>query len=240
MIIIPAIDLKDGKCVRLYKGEEDSTHVVAEDPIKISRQFEEQGAEFIHVVDLNGAFSGEQVNLPIIESIVKSVKIPVEVGGGIRSIEAIENLISIGVKRVILGTSAVSNKELLELALDKYGEKIAVGIDAANGYVAIKGWVEVTEKNYIDFAKELESLGVKTFIVTDISKDGTLEGPNLDMLKQLKDNILAANIIASGGIKDLNHIGKLKKLDLYGAITGKAIYSGNLDLDKAISLTKED
>jgi phosphoribosylformimino-5-aminoimidazole carboxamide ribotide isomerase len=240
MIIIPAIDLKDGKCVRLYKGEEDSTHVVAEDPIKIAREFEEQGADFIHVVDLNGAFTGEQVNLPIIESIVKSVKISVEVGGGIRSIEAIENLISIGVKRVILGTSAVSNKELLELAIAKYGEKIAVGIDAANGYVAIKGWVEVTEKNYIDFAKELESLGVKTFIVTDISKDGTLEGPNLDMLKQLKDNILASKIIASGGIKDLKHISELKKLDLYGAITGKAIYSGNLDLDKAISLTKED
>jgi phosphoribosylformimino-5-aminoimidazole carboxamide ribotide isomerase len=239
MIILPAIDLKDGKCVRLYKGEEDSTHVVAEDPIKIAREFEEQGAEFIHVVDLNGAFSGEQVNLPIIENIVKSVNIPVEVGGGIRSIEAIENLISIGVKRVILGTSAIRDKELLELAIAKYGEKIAVGIDAANGYVAIKGWVEVTEKKYIDFAKELELLGVKTFIVTDISKDGTLEGPNLDMLKQLKDSIFDSKIIASGGIKDLNHIRELKKLDLYGAITGKAIYSGNLDLYKAISLTKE-
>ncbi|GFZ33654.1 1-(5-phosphoribosyl)-5-[(5-phosphoribosylamino) me thylideneamino] imidazole-4-carboxamide isomerase [Clostridium zeae] len=238
MIIIPAIDLKDGKCVRLYKGEEDTTHVVAENPVEVAKSFENEGAEFIHIVDLNGAFSGNQANLSIIEEVVKSVSVPIEVGGGIRSIEAIDNLISIGVKRVILGTSAINDSKLLKSSVDKYGEKIAVGIDAANGKVAIKGWVEVTEKNYIDFAKELESIGVKTFIVTDISKDGTLEGPNVDMLKVLKENVANANIIASGGIKDLGHISELKKLDIYGAITGKAIYSGNLDLNKAIELTK--
>ena len=237
MIIIPAIDLKDGKCVRLYKGEEDTTHVVAENPVEVAKSFEDKGAEFIHIVDLNGAFSGSQANLSIIEEVVKSVNVPIEVGGGIRSIETIDNLISIGVKRVILGTSAINDKKLLQAAVDKYGEKVAVGIDAANGYVAIKGWVEVTERNYIDFAKELESIGVKTFIVTDISKDGTLEGPNVDMLKDLKESV-SAKIIASGGIKDLGHINELKKLDIYGAITGKAIYSGNLDLTEAIELTK--
>ncbi|GKU26859.1 1-(5-phosphoribosyl)-5-[(5-phosphoribosylamino)methylideneamino]imidazole-4-carboxamide isomerase [Clostridium folliculivorans] len=238
MIIIPAIDLKDGKCVRLYKGEEDTTHVVAENPVEVAKSFENKGAEFIHIVDLNGAFSGNQANLSIIEEVVKSVDVPIEVGGGIRSIEAIDNLISIGVKRVILGTSAINDSKLLKSAVDKYDEKIAVGIDAANEKVAIKGWVEVTEKNYIEFAKELESIGVKTFIVTDISKDGTLEGPNLDMLKALKENVASANIIASGGIKDLGHINELKKLDIYGAITGKAIYSGNLYLNEAIALTK--
>lgn len=237
MIIIPAIDLKDGKCVRLYKGEEDTTHVVAENPVEVAKSFEDKGAEFIHIVDLNGAFSGNQANLSIIEEVVKSVNVPIEVGGGIRSIETIDNLISIGVKRVILGTSAINDKKLLQAAVDKYGEKVAVGIDAANEKVAIKGWVEVTEKNYIDFAKELEGIGVKTFIVTDISKDGTLEGPNVDMLKALKESV-NANIIASGGIKDLGHIYELKKLDIYGAITGKAIYSGNLNLNEAIALTK--
>ncbi|MBK1810336.1 1-(5-phosphoribosyl)-5-[(5-phosphoribosylamino)methylideneamino]imidazole-4-carboxamide isomerase [Clostridium sp. YIM B02505] len=238
MIIIPAIDLKDGKCVRLYKGEENTTHVVAENPVEVAKSFEDNGAEFIHIVDLNGAFSGKQENLSIVKEVVKSVNVPIEVGGGIRSIEAIDNLISIGVKRVILGTSAINDSKLLKVAVDKYGEKIAVGIDAANGKVAIKGWVEVTEKNYIDFAKALENIGVKTFIITDISKDGTLEGPNIDMLKALKENIANVNIIASGGIKDLDHINELNKLDIYGAITGKALYSGNLDLNEAIELTK--
>ncbi|GIM28232.1 1-(5-phosphoribosyl)-5-[(5-phosphoribosylamino) methylideneamino] imidazole-4-carboxamide isomerase [Clostridium polyendosporum] len=235
MIILPAIDLKDGKCVRLYKGEESSTHVVAESAIEMALTFERSGAKYIHMVDLDGAFSGSQKNLDTIEEVVKSVSIPVEVGGGIRNMEVVEKLISIGVSRVILGTAALKDEEFLKEAVKKYGDKIAVGIDFKDGKVAIKGWVEVTEVGYLEFAAKLETLGVKTIIVTDISKDGTLEGPNLDMLKELKEKV-NINIIASGGIKDIENIKDLNALGVYGAITGKAIYSGTLDLKEAIAV----
>lgn len=235
MIILPAIDLKDGKCVRLYKGEESSTHVVADSAIEMALTFERSGAKYIHMVDLDGAFSGSQKNLGTIEEVVKSVSIPVEVGGGIRNMEVVEKLISIGVSRVILGTAALKDEEFLKEAVKKYGDKIAVGIDFKDGKVAIKGWVEVTEVGYLEFAAKLEALGVKTIIVTDISKDGTLEGPNLDMLKDLKEKV-NIDIIASGGIRDIENIKSLSSLGVYGAITGKAIYSGTLDLKEAIAV----
>lgn len=235
MIILPAIDLKDGKCVRLYKGEESSTHVVADSAIEMALTFERSGAKYIHMVDLDGAFSGSQKNLGTIEEVVKSVSIPVEVGGGIRNMEVVEKLISVGVSRVILGTAALKDEEFLKEAVKKYGDKIAVGIDFKDGKVAIKGWVEVTEVGYLEFAAKLETLGVKTIIVTDISKDGTLEGPNLDMLKELKEKV-NIDIIASGGIRDIENIKSLNSLGVYGAITGKAIYSGTLDLKEAIAV----
>lgn len=235
MIILPAIDLKDGKCVRLYKGQLDKKEVVAEDPIKTAISFKEAGAEYIHLVDLDGAFSGNSKNVDIAAKIVSTVGLPVEFGGGIRSMDKIEFLINSGIERVILGTAALNNKELLYNAVSAYGDRVAVGIDAKDGKVAIEGWVNVSDIDYLEFAKQIEQLGVKTIIFTDISRDGTLTGPNMEQLIALK-KVVSMNIIASGGIKDINHIRELSKTGVYGAITGKAIYSGTLSLVEAIKV----
>lgn len=233
MIILPAIDLRDGKCVRLYKGDFNKSEVVAESALDTAISFKEAGAQYIHMVDLDGALKGEGVNYSIVSEIIEKVNIPVELGGGIRDIETIDYLISIGLSRVILGTAALNNPSLVKEAVNKYGEKIAVGIDAKDGYVAVDGWINVSKVNYIDFAVEMEKIGVKTIIFTDISKDGTLQGPNLEQLGELKKNI-SCNIIASGGIKDIGDLKAINEMGLYGAITGKAIYSGNIDLKEAI------
>ncbi|MHC1682066.1 MAG: 1-(5-phosphoribosyl)-5-[(5-phosphoribosylamino)methylideneamino]imidazole-4-carboxamide isomerase [Clostridiaceae bacterium] len=237
MIIFPAIDLKDGKPVRLYKGELDTTHVVAENAVTVAKEFESKGAEFIHMVDLDGAFGGSQKNLEVIKEVVASISIPVELGGGIRTMETIDALIEAGVSRVILGTAALNNQELVVEAVKKYGDKIAVGIDAKDEYVAVKGWVEVSEIHYIDLAKKMKEIGVKTIIFTDISRDGMLTGPNVEQLKKLQDAV-EVDVIASGGIKSIDDIKVLKDMNMYGAITGKAIYSGTLDLVEAINLTR--
>ena len=201
MIIIPAIDIIDGKPVRLYQGDYNKKEIVAEDILETAKKFESLGAEYIHLVDLDGAKKGELVNGEVIIKVANSVNVPVEVGGGIRTFETIKYLIDNGVSRVILGTSAMEDEELVKKAIAAYKDKIAVGIDCKDGYACGRGWLEKSSLYYIDFAKKLKELGVETVIVTDISKDGTLEGPNVEMLKKLKEEV-DINITASGGIRD--------------------------------------
>ena len=234
MIIIPAIDIIDGKPVRLYKGDYNKKELVGDSILEIAKSFEKANCSYIHIVDLDGAKQGELVNLDIILEVIKNIKVNVEVGGGIRNIESIEKLINGGASRVILGTSAIEDLDFLKEVIKNYGEKIVVSIDCKDGFLCGRGWLSNTVINYIDFAKKLEDIGVKNIIVTDISKDGTLEGPNLDMLKELKSSV-NIDITASGGIRDINNIKELKKLNVYGAITGKAIYKNTLSLKEAIN-----
>ena len=237
MIIIPAIDIIDGKPVRLYQGDYNKKEIVAEDILETAKKFESLGAEYIHLVDLDGAKKGELVNGEVIIKVANSVNVPVEVGGGIRTFETIKYLIDNVVSRVILGTSAMEDEELVKKAIAAYKDKIAVGIDCKDGYACGRGWLEKSSLYYIDFAKKLKELGVETVIVTDISKDGTLEGPNVEMLKKLKEEV-DINITASGGIRDIKNIKDLNDMDIYGAITGKAIYAETLSLEEAIKLSK--
>ena len=234
MIIIPAIDIIDGKPVRLSKGDYNKKELVGDSILEIAKSFEKANCSYIHIVDLDGAKQGELVNLDIILEVIKNIKVNVEVGGGIRNIESIEKLINGGASRVILGTSAIEDLDFLKEVIKNYGEKIVVSIDCKDGFLCGRGWLSNTVINYIDFAKKLEDIGVKNIIVTDISKDGTLEGPNLDMLKELKSSV-NIDITASGGIRDINNIKELKKLNVYGAITGKAIYKNTLSLKEAIN-----
>lgn len=233
MKIFPAIDLKDGKCVRLYQGEYNSAKIVAEDPLQTALNFAAKGSEYLHMVDLDGALTGTIENLNSISKIIRDVRIPIQLGGGIRSLDTIDMLIEKGLSRVILGTAALNNPSLVKGAIKKFGDKIAVGIDARDGYVAVEGWKTSSKIEYIDFAKEMESLGVKTIIFTDISRDGTLTGPNFEATGKMND-MVSCNIIASGGMKCLDDIKKLRKMNMYGAIIGKALYSGNISLEDAI------
>ena len=235
MIIFPAMDLREGKCVRLYQGDFSTSSVVGDSPLATAKSFKEQGAEIFHMVDLDGALKGNVQNLEIVKAIVKEVGIPVQLGGGIRSMETIDLLVAIGVSRVILGTAAINNPELVKKAVKAYGEKIAVGIDAKNEYVAAEGWLQVSKIHYLDFGKQMEDIGIKTIIYTDISKDGTLTGPNFEQTLKLNEKV-SCNIIASGGMKDVEDLRILRKENLYGAIVGKAIYSGNIDLKEAIEV----
>ena len=237
MIILPAIDILDQKCVRLTKGDYNTAKKVAQDPIETAKEFESAGAEFIHMVDLNGARDGRIVNNEIYEKVVKSVNIPIEVGGGIRNIETVDYYISKGINRVIIGSAALTDPEFVKAAVNKYGDRIAVGIDAENGMVKTSGWLEDSNVNYIDLALKMQDVGVKYLIFTDISKDGTLSGPNFAQLKELFYSV-SINIIASGGIHDINDIIMLKSMNLYGAICGKSIYSGSIDLREAIRISK--
>jgi len=238
MIIFPAIDIKDGNCVRLYKGEFSKSEVVSKDIVETAKSMESDGAEFLHMVDLDGALKGEQGNLVKVQEVLKNINIPIQLGGGIRSLGTIDKLLGLGINRVILGTSALNNKELVIEAVKKYGKRIVVGIDANNRMVAVEGWVKVSNVDYIEFAQNMEFIGVKTIIFTDISRDGTLNGANIEQLEELSKNI-SCDIIASGGIKNIEDIRKIQKLNLYGAITGKAIYAGCLDLKEAIKVGRE-
>ena len=238
MIILPAIDLIGGQCVRLYQGDYAQKEVVAASVEDTIQAFTQAGAEWIHMVDLDGAKSGKKENADVIVSMVQKTSANIEVGGGIRTMEDISFYLEHGIKRVILGTAAINNPELLQEALEKYGDKIAVGMDCKDGYACASGWIEKSDLFYIDFAKRLADIGVKNIIFTDISKDGTMNGPNLEMLKNLK-NSSNADITASGGIKNIEHIRQLKDLDVYGAITGKAMYAGTLNLQEAIQLCRE-
>jgi phosphoribosylformimino-5-aminoimidazole carboxamide ribotide isomerase len=238
MIILPAIDIIDGKPVRLYQGDYDKKEIVADDIFETAKSFEDMGAEYVHLVDLDGAKSGSNQNHELVIKIANMLKIPVELGGGIRSFETIKYLLDNGVSRVILGTIAMEDEELLKKAVETYGEKIAVGIDCKDGKVYGRGWLAGSDLDYIDFAKKMESVGVKNIIVTDISKDGTLEGPNVEMLKKLKETV-TIDITASGGICDIDNIEELMDIDLYGAITGKAIYAKTLSLEEAIKVSKK-
>ena len=237
MIILPAIDIMDGKPVRLYQGDYSRKEIVADDIFKTAKSFEDAGAEYIHLVDLDGAKEGSNKNHELVIKLAKTLDIPVELGGGIRSFETISYLIDNGVSRIILGTVAIEDEELLKKAVGTYKEKIAVGIDCKDGKLCGRGWLEKSDLDYVDFAKKMEKIGIKNIIVTDISKDGTLMGPNVDMLKKLKESV-NINITASGGISNIEDIKELKKIDLYGAITGKAIYAKTLSLKEAINISK--
>lgn len=239
MIILPAIDIIDRKPVRLYQGDYAQKEIVGSSVMELAKNFEQSGAEYIHLVDLDGAKEGKRVNHEIILETAHALDVPVEVGGGIRTMAQIESYLENGIDRVILGTSAMEDPQLLQDALRRYGERIAVGIDCRDGLVYGRGWLEASELHYITFAKQLEEMGVQTVIVTDISKDGTLSGPNTDMLAALKEQS-GMRIIASGGIRSIKDIAALKQLGLYGAITGKAMYHGTLDLKAAISLCREE
>ncbi len=233
MKIFPAIDLKNGKCVRLYQGEFILSEVVGEDPLQTALKFAAEGAEYLHMVDLDGALKGSIENFKSINKIINDLKIPIQLGGGIRSLDTIEVLIKKGLSRVILGTAALNNPTLVKEAVKKFGDKIAIGIDARDGFVAVEGWQKSSKIEYIDFAKQMENIGIKTIIFTDISRDGTLTGPNFEATGKINDEV-TCNIIASGGMKCIEDIKKLKKMNIYGAIIGKALYSGNISLEEAI------
>lgn len=233
MIILPAIDILDEKPVRLYQGDYNKKECVGDSILDIAQTFENEGAAYVHMVDLNGAKEGKKVNQDIIVKTAQSLSIPVEVGGGIRSMEDVDFYLQQGVSRVILGTAAIEDQSFLKAALAKYDDAIAVGIDCKDGYAYGRGWLAESKLEYIAFAKQMEALGVKTIIVTDISRDGTMEGCNVEMLKNLSKEV-SMDIIASGGIRDIQHIKELADLKLYGAITGKAMYAKTLSLSDAI------
>lgn len=239
MIMIPAIDLKDGKCVRLLQGREEDVTVYSDDPVATARRWEAAGAKLIHIVDLDGAFTGQQKNLNAVEAIRAGVSTDLELGGGIRTMQRIEHLIKIGINRVILGTVAAEDPELLSDACKRYPGRIIVGIDAKDGKVAIKGWVDVTDHEAITFARKMESAGAAGIVYTDILRDGMLSGPNVQETKRMADS-LSIPVIASGGIKSIDDVRNLLEArNIWGAITGKAIYSGSLDIHEAIRLTEE-
>ncbi|MCR5653915.1 MAG: 1-(5-phosphoribosyl)-5-[(5-phosphoribosylamino)methylideneamino]imidazole-4-carboxamide isomerase [Ruminococcus sp.] len=235
MIILPAIDIKDGNCVRLFKGDFSTVSKVANDPYEVAQSFIDAGAEWMHMVDLDGAKDGELINFDLITDIAKSFDIKVEVGGGIRDIERIEKYLDNGVDRVILGSAAVSDQRFVIDAVNNFDAQIAVGIDAKDGIVRAQGWTDKSDLNYLSLAKQMESIGVKTIIFTDIDQDGTLSGPNLVQLDKLAGTV-DCDIIASGGVSNIKDIVNLKSLNIYGAITGKAVYTGDLDLAMAIQV----
>lgn len=237
MLIIPAIDLKDGKCVRLLQGRMEDMTVYSEDPASMAKHWEEEGAELIHIVDLDGAVEGKPKNLKSIIDIRRAVTIPIEVGGGIRDMDTIKKLLSLRIDRVVIGTSAVSNPSFLKQACKRFPNQILIGIDAKDGMVAIKGWKEITKERAIDFAKALEDLGARAIIFTDIKRDGMLSGPNIESIKEFTEAINLP-VIASGGVSNIEDIKELMKLPIEGVIVGKAIYSGSLNLKEAIELTK--
>ena len=235
MNIFPAIDLFQGKAVRLYKGDYAQMTVYSDNPPEIARDFLNKGAKFIHLVDLEGAKSGKPENLETIKRIIETGDLFVEVGGGIRSVDTVEAYLSIGVNRVILGTAAVTDPDFLKDALERYGEKIAVGVDIKDGFVAIKGWTEKSQLTAEDFFVQMEKLGVSTVICTDISKDGAMQGTNRELYRLLSSKY-SIRIIASGGVSSMEDIRQLRQMDLYGAIIGKAYYVGAIDLKEAIEV----
>ncbi len=237
MFVIPAIDLKDGNCVRLFMGDYETVHTVADDPVITAKNFYNAGAQWLHIVDLDGAKDGKKVNAETILNIRKETTLKIEVGGGIRDMNSVDFYMENGIDRVILGSAAVKDQAFVKEAVAKYGERIAVGIDAKDEIVQAEGWTDTSEINFIDLAKKMEEIGVKIIIFTDISKDGMLSGPNLNQLDELK-NAISCNIVASGGVSNLKDIINLAKLDIYGAIVGKALYTGDLDLTSSIEIGK--
>ena len=235
MLIFPAIDLYDGKAVRLYKGDYAQMTVYSENPIEIARDFEAAGATHIHMVDLEGARDGSTPNLAIVADVAQNTSLFVEIGGGIRDMETVERYLSVGVGRVILGTAAVSDEGFLRAAVAKHGESIAVGADVKDGYVAIKGWLEQSAFTLEAFLEKMQVIGVRTVICTDISRDGAMRGTNLALYKQLSEQF-DLHIVASGGVSSMDDVHALRRMDLYGAIIGKAYYTGAIDLKEAIEV----
>ena len=240
MIIFPAIDIRGGKCVRLFKGDFQQETVFSDSPADMARKWQAQGAEYLHLVDLDGALAGSSQNLAAIKEILQVVDIPTELGGGIRSMEQIDKLLAMGITRVILGSVAVKNPDLVREACTKYGERIVVGIDAKDGIVAVEGWGESGNIGVVELAKKMKDAGVKTIIYTDISRDGTLSGVNVEATVKLAQES-GVKIVASGGVKSLDDINALKKQEavgIEGVIAGKSIYMGKLDLAAAIKIAK--
>ena len=238
MLIFPAIDLFEKKAVRLYKGDYAQMTVYNENPLAVAKDFEKAGATCLHLVDLEGAKSGETPNLDVISSIVENTNLFTEVGGGIRNMETVRRYLDAGVDRVILGTAAVKDPAFLKEALSTYGEKIAVGIDLRDGKIAIKGWTETAEVDTEDFLLSLQNMGLTTVICTDIAKDGAMQGANHSLYKTLSEKF-SLKIVASGGVSSLDDVKRLAAMDLYGAIIGKAYYTGAMDLAEAIEVTKQ-
>ena len=237
MILFPAIDLFEGKAVRLYKGDYAKMTVYSEHPEEIARDFAAQGATHAHLVDLEGAKSGRTPNLDTVLRIRAAAGLFCEIGGGIRSMETVRTYLSAGLDRVILGTAAVEDPGFLQEAVDTYGEKIAVGVDVKDGFAAIRGWTEKSALGFMDFCRTMEHTGVKTLICTDISRDGAMRGTNREMYRQLSET-LGLQITASGGVSSLEDVECLRRMNLYGAIIGKAYYTGDIDLKKAIEVSK--
>ena len=236
MIIFPAIDIKDKKCVRLTQGDFDKVNVYGEDPSLMAKKWADYGAEFIHVVNLNGSRNEIGINDETLAKVAKSVDVPIQVGGGIRDEKRVKELLDLGINRVIVGTMAIENKELLKELIEKYkAEKIVVSIDAKNGKVATHGWEKVSDIDSVDLCKELEQIGVKTIVYTDISKDGMLEGPNFDIYKELSQKT-SLDIIASGGVTSIDDVKRLLDMNMYGAIIGKALYDNRIDLKEVLDL----
>ena len=233
MILLPAIDLKDGKVVRLYKGEFDTVHQVADDPVATAKAFYDAGARYIHMVDLDGAKDGARKNAHIVRAVAENVGLKVELGGGIRSMADLEEVFALGVYRAVIGSAAVSHPEFVKEAVAKYGERIAVGIDTKNGKVKTAGWIEDSGLDYLDFARQMEANGVKVIIFTDIDTDGTLQGPAFEKLAALGQAV-SCRIVASGGVSNNGDLCRLKEMGLYGAIIGKAYYAGTIDLARGV------
>ena len=237
MNIFPAIDLYDKKAVRLFKGDYNQMTVYSDKPWEIAIDFEKSGAKFIHVVDLEGAKTGKTPNLEVVKKIAESTSLFLEIGGGIRDMETVKTYLENGADRVILGTSAVNDEDFLKQAVDTYKEKIAVGADVKDGYIAIKGWIEKSQYSLEEFLNKMQALGVKTVICTDISKDGAMKGTNIELYKELSQKF-TLDIVASGGVSTLDDVLSLKEMNLYGAIIGKAYYTGAINLKEAIEVCK--
>ena len=237
MILFPAIDLYDGKAVRLLKGDYAQMTVYSDNPIEIARDFEAQGAKYVHLVDLEGAKDGTTPNLDIVKRIAKETALFTEIGGGIRNMETVRAYLENGVDRVILGTAAVTDEAFLKEAIATYAERIAVGVDIKDGYVAIKGWTENSQYDCFDFCRKMVDLGVKYLICTDISKDGAMQGTNRELYRELSQKF-RVNITASGGVSTLEDVQALRQMDLYGAIIGKAYYNGAIKLSEALEAAK--
>ena len=237
MLIYPAIDLYDKKAVRLFKGDYQQMTIYNENPVEVALDFKNSGSTHIHLVDLEGAKDGTTPNLSIVEQVAQETSLFVEIGGGIRTMETVERYLNAGVSRVILGTAAVNDETFLQAAVSKFGEKIAVGADVKDGYIAIKGWLEKSAITLEDFLQKMEAIGVKNIICTDISKDGAMRGTNLALYRQLSQKY-KMDITASGGVSTLEDIRQLRQMDLYGAIIGKAYYTGAIDLREALEVAK--
>jgi phosphoribosylformimino-5-aminoimidazole carboxamide ribotide isomerase len=242
MKLFPAIDIKDGQCVRLYQGDYAQMTVYASDPVEVAQRWQEAGASWLHVVDLDGAKEGHPLNTALIARICQQTTLRVEVGGGLRTLEHVESTLAAGVERVILGTAVLTNRALLDQALQRWGERIVVGLDARAGLVAISGWRETSNVKATELARELSAAGVKRFIYTDIARDAAMQGPNLAALQAMLDALhdSGTTLIASGGVSSLEDLKRLAELEVEGAIIGKALYVGALDLAEAVRVIEGD
>ena len=227
--IFPAIDIKNGQCVRLVQGDFARLESYGNDPVKMAQNWVEQGAKNLHIIDLDGALMGEAVNKNLIKSMIEAVNVPIQFGGGVRDMKYVEEMVEAGVTRVILGTSALSHKAFVKEAIKEYGEKIAVSLDAKDGYVAVRGWTELTDVTAANLAQELEEYGLHTVIYTDIAKDGMMAGPNFEEIDKMNKSI-RSNLIASGGVSTPADVKKLEEMGIYGCVIGKALYTGGIRL----------